>query len=494
MNTALAGVSWRTAVCLCVLLAGSAWGDPRPEFADAAYRAQQPLPGKATQLRLPKVTRFTLANGLDVLLVTRKTLPTVQMELEFPGGARLDAAGGAGQTALCVALAGESTQRLEHAALGEAIADVAAHLTTWSNREQMGISLAVLKRGWPQALGLWADLLLRPGMRAEDLQRLTAQRLAALSQQKASVGGIAGRLQALAAWGRGHPLGRVTTERSLAGVGPEACAALWRERALPGNARLYVVGDVTRPELVAALTPLMAGWSGRPPPLPPLPEGQFVAHRVWLVDVPGSPQASILLAHPGPARTDPRFAEVSLLAAVLGGGFSSRINMNLRERHGWAYGARGGFEFVSRGSAWTVQSSVRTDAGGPAIAEIIKEMQLMQTELVSSEELDRERDGFIGALPAKWVTGAAIATGLANLQFHGLPLDDDLQMAKRWREVTRDGVRAVAGTVVQPQNASVLVVGDASKLAPQLLALTAVDGPFAGVAITRLDADGGELP
>ena len=486
--------TWSLCVLLLLALASPARAaEPRPEFPDAPYRAQPPPAGPAATLHLPHVEQFALANGLEVLLVTRTTLPTIQLDYEVTGGSQLDTAGHEGQTGLCVALVGESTEKLERAAYREALADVAASVSAWANREQMGVSLSVLKPNLPQALALWSDVLLHPGLRPEDLTRLTAQRKAALGQQKSNVGGLASRLQPLVTWGATHPLGRLTTEMSLTGLTREACAALWQERVRPKGARLYVVGDLTRAELVAALKPLFESWHGEAKPLPALPAAQFTPRQLLLADVPGSAQASVNVIHLGPSRHDKAYPAISLMAAILGGGFSSRINMNLREQHGWAYGARGAFDFVALGSSWQVAASVRTDAAGPALLEIFKEMRRMRDELATADELNRERDGFIGGLPARWVASSAVLNGLESLHYLGLPLDDDARMPARWLETTLEQVRAAAQAFILPNEAAVLVVGDAAKVLPQLLELTKGDGPLAGVVVTRLDADGQRL-
>lgn len=463
---------------------------PRPEFPDAPYRAQQPTAGPPTALRLPKVETFALANGLEVQLVRRPTLPTVQLDLEVAGGSQLDAPGHEGQAGLCVALVGESTEKLERAAYREALADIAANVATWANREQMGVSLSVLKRNLPRALALWGDVLLHPGLRQADLERLTAQRQTAVGQAKSNVGALASRLQPLVTWGAAHPLGRVVTEPSLSGLTPDACRGVWQGRMQPKGARLYVVGDITRAELTAALKPLLATWQGTSPALAPLPAPQFTPHQLLFVDIPGSAQASINVVHLGPQRTDPAYPAISLMAAILGGGFSSRINMNLREQHGWAYGARGNFDFQRHGSAWLVTASVRTDAAGPAVREVFSEMQRIRVELASNDELNRERDGFIGALQARWVTSSAILNGLESLHYLGLRLDDDATMPKRWLATTLAQVRAAAEHHISPERASVLIVGDAAQVLPQLQELTKPGGVLAGVTVQLLDADG----
>ncbi len=480
-------------IAASLLLTLPAWmvcADQRPEFPDAPYRAQQPSAGPPPAFRLPRVETFTLSNGLEVHVVTRTTLPTVQLQLVVPGGSQLDAPGHEGQTSLCVALASESTEKLERAAYREALADLAATVNTWASRERMGLDLAVLKRNLPQALQLWGDVLLHPGMRVSDLTRLTAQRKAALAQQKSNVGGLASRLQPVVTWGATHPLGRLTTEATLDGLTPESCRALWQARQLPKGARLYAVGDITRAELIAALKPLLASWKGQAPVIAPLPTPQFTPRQLFFVDVPGSPQASISVIHLGPVRTDPTYPAISLMTAILGGGFSSRINMNLREQHGWAYGARGSFDFIRGGSAWLATASVRIDTAGPAIAEIYKEMERMRAELATAEELNRERDGSVGALQAGWVTSSGILSRLLSFDYLGLTPDDDAKMPARWKATTVEQLRAAAQTFIRPADASVLVVGDAAKVLPQLQELTKTDGPLAGMNVIRLNADG----
>lgn len=462
----------------------------RPEFPDSPHRAHQPPLGPPAKLQLPPVERFALPNGLEVLLVTRTTLPTVQIALDFPGGSQLDLPGQEGVTSLCTALAGESTRKLERLAFREALADLAANVATWASRDAMGVSLTVLKRNLAPALELWTDVVRNPGMREIDLAQLLAQRKAAIVQSKGSVGGVASRLQPVVAWGLTHPYGRPTTEKSLEATTVPLCQALWSQRIAPKGARLFVVGDVTRQELTASLTPLLGDWKGQTPTPNPIAPSLFHPHDLVIFDVPGSAQSAVQVMHPGPKRQDPEYPAISLMAAILGGGFASHINMNLREVHGWAYGARGGFDYQPHQSSWIAAASVRTDATGSALAEMLKEMMLMRDVSPTTAELERERDGKIAALPAKWATSDAILSSLRELEYYHLPLDDDARLPKKWRATQGKQVQSMAKKLLMPENSAVLVVGDLAKVLPQLQPLLNPGGILAGWKLVHVDADG----
>ena len=486
-----------------LLCAGALWlplastdaqAETRPEFPEAAHRLHQPAAGPPAALQLPKTDTFALPNGVQVVLVTRHTLPTVQLVLEVPGGTQLDAPGHSGETALCMALGGEATLSKDRLALREALADIAAGVSAGATDARLTLSLSVLKGHAAEGLAMWADVLLHPAMGQGDLDRLLARRRAAISQQKASVGALAGRLQGRVAWGATHPHGQITTAATLRETTTTGCAALWQRQFKPKGATLYVVGDLTRSELLAMWTPLLHDWQGQAPAMAPLPPPGPTGRHIFVADVPGSPQASLLVATPGPSRQSPTYAANSLLAAILGNGFSSRINMNLREAHGWAYGARGNFDYTENQGLWLASASVRLDATGPALAELLKEMDGVRMADVTADEISREREGTIAGLPARWATSDAVLGGLRRAAYFGLPLNDDATLAARLTAVTAASIRDAAQTWIHPESASILVVGDLRQVLPQLAELQKTGGPLAGWGLTRLDADGGAQP
>jgi zinc protease len=209
---------------------------------------------------------------------------------------------------------------------------------------------------------------------------------------------------------------------------------------------------------------------------------------VFFVDVPGAQQAVVQVMHPGPRRTAPDYETTSVLASILSSGFSSRINMNIREKHGYAYGAGGGFSYTRDAGIFSVAASVRIDTAGPSIREILKEMEAIRAADVTPDELSREKQGAILALPSRWSTGQSIVSTFQGLQYYGLPLDEYTRSVPRIQAVDAAKVLAAAKAYVHPEVAQVLVVGDAATVLPQIEALQK-DGTLPA-GIVRLDTDG----
>lgn len=488
----------RTCAILTLTLAPQiAWAKPAAAPADEAFRGQQPRATPIRPLAQPTPVDFTLAGGMRVLLVERHQLPTVTMELVLPGGTRDDPPGKEGLGAVCMSLLTDGTQKLDKIAYNEALADIAASLSSHASVDSQGISLATLLRHVDPALDLLAETILQPGMRKDEFQRVIQQRQAALQASRGNAAAVAGRLAGSVVYGPQHPFGRFATEASYAKLTVEDCRQYAAEHVRPDGARLYVVGAIDRPTLEAKLGARLAKWQGKAPGLQangtPVPTGVAKPRpgKVFLVDVPGARQAVVQVMHPGPARTAPDFAATTVLASVLSSGFSSRINMNIREKHGYAYGAGGGFSYTRDAGIFNVQASVRSDVTGASIREILSEMKIIRGADATADELTREKQGAVLALPARWATGGSILSTFRGLEYHGLPLDEYVRFVPQVLAVDAAQVLAAAKAHVQPQDAQVLVVGDAASVAPQLAELKK-EGVLVG-EIVRLDLDGQPL-
>jgi zinc protease len=484
-----------------ILSSGVGWAET--STADD-FRARPPTAGPAKPVSGPPVQQFRLDNGLRVALIERRTLPTLQLELTWAGGAQHDPSGQEGRAGVCMALVSEGTAQLDKVAYEEALADIAAHLQTWATVDQRGASLSVLTRHADRALDLLADTLLRPGLRQADFDRLVAQRKAGLQAMRANPAALAGRLQKSVAYGAAHPAGRVATEASYGALTLADCQAD-AKHLLPDGAQLWVVGAIDRKTLTRQLQARLGGWRGRAAEVALTGPPQLRQGRVFAVDVPGAPQAVVQLVHPGPRLTEPGpwqpdevratvadYEATHVLSAILASGFSSRINMNIREKHGYAYGAGGGFQYTRDAGVFVVQASVRTDVAGPSIREMLREMAAIREAPVTADELDREKQGAVLALPAKWATGKSILGTYQTLAYFGQGLTALGDFARRVPKVTADEVLAAARAHVQPEAVQVLVVGDWAKVLPQLEALQK-DGVLPG-PIVRLDADGKPVP
>jgi len=197
----------------------------------------------------------------------------------------------------------------------------------------------------------------------------------------------------------------------------------------------------------------------------------------------------VALLGEGPARTAKDHEAQAVVLSILGGGFSSRVNMNLREKHGYTYGARAGVAYTRTRGVFTMTSSVRTDVTGEAIRQMVGELRAMQSGVVTDEELDRERDGALLSFPARFATGAAVADAWATLDFFGLPKDTWDTTPARLQALDKPALAAAARTAL-PRSTTLFVVGDLQKVAVDLQVI-ADDGMFGDERVVRrLDADG----
>ncbi|MBA2479176.1 MAG: insulinase family protein, partial [Planctomycetes bacterium] len=356
-----------TAIAAACFLA-SCGTEPRPEaparatdavagpqsltFPDDSFRAVQPPPAQQTPFAQPRAVTFTMGDGCEVLLVERHALPTVSIELVCDGGAIDDPVGKEGLASLSLALMGEGTERLEKIAFREALADIAANVTASATTDQQSVSMTSLTRTLDDAIALWAETIARPGLRQADFDRLIKARLTSLQQIAGAPQRISTRLRDRVAWGPDHPYGRVFTAASTSAIALADCRTYIAERFRTAPARLYVVGDITEAQIRARIAPHLAAVRGSRAESARLGPAAPREGRVFLVDKPGAAQSMVSVLKPGPLRTADDYPQTAILGAILGGGFSGRINMNIREKNGYAYGAFGGFLYQRAGSVF----------------------------------------------------------------------------------------------------------------------------------------------
>ncbi len=470
---------------LCVVALGA-----QEARADDAFRKVQPAAAAEKPFAVPPV-QTAKAAGFEIVLVEDHSLPAVNLRIAFPSGSAVDDAAHAGRTALCVRTLNEGPARLTKVAYEEALADLAVNVDIGAGTEQTVLSLRALKEVWRPALDLAIEVVAKPGLRADDLDRVRARALAQLAQQKGSAAGIAARLQNRVLWGEQHPLGALVTEATLKAVTPADCAAVAKGLA-PGGARVFVAGDVTLDEVKAALTETTAaaGFAGRAKTSPSLPPPRTAgAPTVVFVDVKGAEQSVVTLLAEGPTRQAADHEATSVMMNIFGGGFSSRVNMNLREKHGYTYGARAGLSYTKQRGVFSAGASVRTDATGAALKELALELANMKAGPLTADEVARERDGALAALPATFATSTSTLDAWSGVYFYGLPKDTLQQQPKKLRALTDTSLAATAKQRL-PKAVRVFVVGDASKVKAELDAIAAAGTFGKAGAVLVVDADG----
>ncbi|MCP4446681.1 MAG: insulinase family protein [Myxococcales bacterium] len=433
-------------------------------FPQEEFRKTQPVPTEPRAFNLPGITRFKLGNQIDVFLAERHELPTISLELNFDGGTVSDRTGREGTASLCMSMVSEGTKKLEKLAFEEAKANIASGISSYAGAESQGISMRTLSKNFDATFGLFADTLLEPGFRDAELERMVKRSLESLKQSKGSAGSVARRVSGNIAYGERHPFGKIVTEKSLRKIKIGDCKSYHKSYVKPKGARLFVVGDMTQAQITEAFTPLLAKWKGAPKKLAKVPAPKSRKGRVFFIDIPGAAQSTISVGHMGPGRKDPSFFANQMMVGVLGGGFSSRINMNLREDKGYSYGARGSFSYNRHFGTFRASSSVRSDSTHQSLLELLTEVTLLQsgTSPAKVEELTREQNGAILGLPARFATAGQVLSMYRNLVYYDLPTTYYNDYVANFKAVTLEQVNAAATKLLHPEDSIILVVGDAS--------------------------------
>jgi predicted Zn-dependent peptidase len=431
-------------------------------FPDEAFRAEQPKAGDPRPFNLPVMKPFTLKSGVKVYLVERHELPLISMELNFDGGSMVDPAGKEGLASVCMDLLTEGTQKLDKLAYSEELADIASSISAYAGSDTQGVSMDTLSKHFDRTFSLFVDTLRSPGFRPTDFDRLSKRRIESIKQAKGNPSAIGGRVTSAVLYGARHPYGAVTTEASLATITVDDCRAYHARWLQPKGARLYVVGDLTEAQIRSAFdSPPIATWTGAAPRAAKLPAPRSLRGKIFFVNVPGAAQSQVTAMHFGPRRTAPDYFANTLMTAIFGGGFTSRINMNLREDKGYSYGARGTFGYSRHYGTFTAGAPVRSDATYQTVLELNKELTRFASDAPpTAEELAREIDGAILGLPGRFATGAASLGMFRSLVYFGLSLDYYTSYVDKVRKLTVDEIKKSAKKHLHPKEAIYVVVGD----------------------------------
>jgi zinc protease len=432
-------------------------------FPDEDFRKNQPGAGPARAFALPAVKSFALKNGIKVYLVQKNELPIVSMDLAFEGGSVTDPANKPGLASSCMSLIGEGTARLDKVAFSEALGDIASEVSAYGGFDSVGLSMSSLTKNVDASFALLSEMLLTPGMRPADFERLVKRRIESIKQSKGSPDSLLGRVSSPILYGTEHSYGKVVTEASLATITLDDCKAFASKALKPGGAKLFVVGDMDEARVRALFEgPTLAAWTGKGLPRFKPTAPQKPAARLYFVNVPGAAQSQVGMLAMGPQRKDKAFFANNIMANVYGGGFTSRINMNLREDKGYSYGARGNFNYTRDFGSFAASSSVRTDASYQSLLELVKEFAALSkgTSPVTGEELQREKSGLTLALPARFATGASALGQYRGLLYFDLPLDYYNKYVAEVEKVSAAQVNAAAKKQLRASDTVYLVIGD----------------------------------
>jgi zinc protease len=437
------------------------------------WRVTPPAPAQDAALKLPVPTRFTLANGLTVFHLEDHSLPLVTASLVFRTGSAADPIELQGLSAVSMDMIEEGAGKWSALAIADRLHELGAAWQGGFETDSGTRRVRALSANAKSAMAVLAEVALNPTFPADELERERQDYLTALLQENDSPPQTALRVFLPILYGASHPYGHVAlgTEASLRKITRDDVVQFHRTRHTPKNAALVILGDVKEKDARAMAQELFGSWSGDAPPAPTIAERTAMSSRVVIVDKPGQPQTRLMVGQLAVPRSDPDYDRLSLMNTVMGGGFLSRINQNLREKHGYTYGTYSTMTENRDQGRIAVAGGVRTDVTGPAISEIMKEVQGMKDNEVTAAELARARGARIQALPGRFETSNATADQVSALFTFGLPDDYYRTLPGRLGAITAQDLSAMAKKYLVPERMLIVAVGDRAKIEPQISTL-----------------------
>jgi zinc protease len=446
---------------------------PFPKFqttAAAADRSKLPEGGETPDAAFPKFERAKLGNGLEVVLVERHFVPTVEMQLIVDCGSSVEPENLSGLAAMTLNLMDEGTKSRTALEIGQIQERLGARISTGSGDDAATLGLSTLKANLEASLDLFVDVLLHPSFPQADFERIRKETLVRMKSSKLEPGAMASRVLPPLLYGRGHPYGALGggsgTETTIGALTTQALADYYATWIKPNRAKLIVVGDTTLAELKPLLEQKLAGWKPGEATRKEIGPAQAIEKPVvYLLDRPQAMQSLIQVAIAAPPTANPQEIAIDAMNEFFGGSFSSRVNMNLREDKHWSYGARSSLRNAKGPRAFLVNAPVQTDKTKESLIEVKKELaEILGARPGTQAELDLVRSQQTLSLAGRWETNGAVLGSLAELVIYGLPDDHWTTFAGKVRALTTTDVDAAARTVIDPKRAVWIVVGDRSKI------------------------------
>jgi zinc protease len=438
-----------------------------------------PIPTDLPSLTFPEIHSATLDNGVEVVLAERHTMPLVALSLEFDAGYAADAGGKLGVASFTSAMLDKGTRRRSALEIAAEAERLGAIVGAGANVDASFVNLNALTGNLEDSIELWADLILNPAFDTAELERLRQQRITGIAQEKAQPQSLALRLLPPVLYGPGHayavPLSGTGTVESTQSITQQDLVDFKENWLRPDKARIFVTGDTTLAELVPLLNRAFRAWRA---PTTPAQQKNIAAvaqeqgERVILIDKPGSPQSFIIAGHLMPGLGTDRDLAIDAMNGVLGGTFTARINMNLREEKGWSYGARTQLQGARGQRLFLVNAPVQTDRTGDSLRELLSELGTIKRERpITQAEMDLVIAGFARALPGNYETSQAVLGSLISSARYGRPLDYAAHLTEAYEALTLPDLQSAAVDLVDRDKLVWIIVGDLAQIRGQVEAL-----------------------
>jgi predicted Zn-dependent peptidase len=465
--------------------------DPKTPLEVTRTAPPREAPGVAPvgALTFPAVKTARLTNGMEVSLARRTAIPKVSVAITFDAGNAADGPARAGTQSLMMGLLEEGTLSLTAEQIAIEQERLGAEISAGSGTDTSVVQMTALTANLAPSLALMSDIVRNPAFNDADVARVKSQRLAAIAQERANPIGLAQRAIGPILYGPDHPYGSVGARglpEVVSALAPDVLRAEHGNWLRPDNARLTVVGDITMPELVASLEKAFGGWKA---PAGPKPQKNLDAavpparSRLVVIDRPNSPQSVLLLGRVMPLRgTDGGLEALDLANEVIGDGFLSRLNMDLREEKSWTYGIRSGISAGAGPRAFSVFTPVQSDRTADSIRAILGNLEAFPTSRgVDQTELQRVTEGNVRGLPNRFETNGQVLGAVLGNQLLGRPADYQTKLPEIYRAIDAAKIDAAARQYLGNDDLVIVVVGDRKQIDSQLETL--------GMPVEYLEAD-----
>lgn len=443
--------------------------------AGAQTQAKPPAPGALRPFTVPPITVQTLPNGMRVAVVEKHSLPVVTARIQIDAGAVREPGSKAGLAVLTAALLSEGTKDLTGAQIAEKMADLGAQFGTTGIFGASAASVTSLTDVFPEALSLAASTVMNPAFTEADVNRIRAASIAGYERQMSQGANVANKIFVQSVYDSATPYSRLNsgTKATLSTITRDDIINWHRTMYAPATTTVMLVGDITPAQARAAVEKAFAGWTAPAPTLQPLANRARAVSgtRIILVDRPGSVQTSMSIGQAVPAWDNPDYFAILGANHILGGSVSARLNKNLREKHGWTYGAFSGYNPLSGVGTFSMSSEVRTNATDSAVAEAVREIRRLASEPVPADEVRDQMNNIVSSFPSAVQTVQGLMGRLVNVITYGLPADFYTTYRERLAAITPSDVARVGKSVLTPNDITIVAVGDLKSIEAPIRAL-----------------------
>lgn len=441
-------------------------------------RTHAPVLGPPPKISLPPILTRELPNGLKLMIVEQHELPLVDFALVVGSGGTVDPVGKNGVANLTAAMLTEGATGRTSLEIADQVAYLGIGLGANSNWDASTVTLHTPKSQLDSALALFADVALRPSFPTSEFERIRKNRLTDLIQLKDRPTAIANQAYAAILYGSSHPYGHslIGNEESIKTLAISDLMSFYKTHFFPNNSTLIIVGDVSPGEIEKKIAGLFGSWQRGTTPSYQLTDApKATGTTVYLIDKPDAAQSSFRIGSIGVPRSTRDYFALNVMNTILGGSFTSRLNQNLRETHGYTYGARSGFDMRRAAGPFTASAEVvaaKTDSG---LIEFLKELNAIRDTVPAAELLKTKRYLQLGQ-PADFETTQQIARALVPVALYNLPLDYYNNYVQNIEAVTQADVQRVAREYINPGSLAIVIVGDRKSIESGLKAVNA--GPI----------------